>query len=124
MRTLTRVLYVALLPCLLAGAGPGPRAVFTLDGVVRDRELDAPVADALVALVASGRSARTRADGTFTFGDAELTGADQLVITHPEYRTVRVPLGALRAGTWHLEIVVTRRPDVLGGPPPEENRAR
>ena len=119
---LLRLLLTISLPCLTIAAGAP--AAFTLDGVVRDRLKDTPLADATVAMASSQRVVRTGPDGAFSFRQLQVSGPEELIITHPDYRTVRIPLGALEAGAWHLEIGVTRTAEVVGGSPPEEDRAR
>jgi hypothetical protein len=119
---LVRLLLTLSIPSLLIGARAP--AAFTLEGVVRDRLADTPLAGATIALASSQRSVRTEADGAFSFRQIQISGPEELIITHPDYRTVRIPLGALETGAWHLEIGVTRTAEVVGGSPPEEDRAR
>lgn len=90
-----------------SGAAHGP-AAYTIQGSVVDRELRTPVVGAQVSLLAARRSVTTSEEGTFDFGERRLQGPDQLVISHPDYRTLRIPLGDPGGEAWRLEITVVR----------------
>jgi hypothetical protein len=106
----------------VATAGATPPTPYTLEGSVRDRELRTPVAGATVSLLPSMRSTTTDDDGSFSFGQFQIVGSGQLVISHPEYRTVTIPLGSLVSDAWHLDVTIIRAAEVLptasaqGGP--------
>lgn len=103
---------LALVYATLGAAFPAP---YTLEGSVSDRLLRTPVAGAEITLLVARRSVTSADDGSFQFGERPVQTADQLVITHPEYRTVRIPLGDLGTDAWHLDIVLTRTAEAAEG---------
>jgi hypothetical protein len=66
----------------------------------------------------------TDEEGRFSFRVYQISGPEQLLISHPEYETTRLPLGELVAGAWFLEVTMTKHPEVVGGVPPGEDPAR
>jgi hypothetical protein len=108
---------------LISVAPTSPRD-FSLSGQIIDRELSVAVAGAEVALVASRRVATTEADGSFSFDGFEIGSADQVVVTHPDYRTVRLPLGPMPAGSWHVVISLVKEATELDGVSSDSSRVR
>lgn len=108
---------LAAFVCSLCTVLPGATglAPYTLEGTVRDRELRTPVYGATVSLRPSMRSVTSQDDGGFTFGQAEIEGEAELVISHPDYRTVVLPLGSLGAGAWQLDVHIARAAEDLAG---------
>lgn len=117
-----RRVMMVLAPTIL-GLTPAPSA-YTVEGRITDRVSGAPLEGASVALVAAGRSATTDAEGGFTFRALPIPGTDEMVITHAEYRTARVPLGTLPDGAWWLEITLVREAGAVGGDRPAERPTR
>lgn len=116
------MIYELALALALALPLPAPAArAFTLEGTVYDRVAAQPVAGATVALTSAGRSVTTDDEGYFTFRLYQIPGSEQLLISHPEYETARMALGALSPGAWFLEVTITKQPEVVGGIPPEED---
>jgi len=122
MIKLTRLALALAVP-LLAASAPAP-ASFLLEGFVTDRQLGTPLANATVALLATGRSVSTDEVGHFTFRQFRVPGPDQIVVSHPAYRTARVPLGDLDAGAWYLEITLLPQAEAVGGARPDEDQPR
>jgi len=108
---------------MILGLMPEP-AAYTLEGRITDRGSGAPLEGANVALVAARRTVTTDEEGTFAFRGLQIPGADEIVITHAEYRTARVPLGTLPDGEWRLEITLVREAATVGGARPAERPAR
>jgi hypothetical protein len=106
---------------VLTTAGAANPAPYTLEGTVRDRQLRAPVAGATVSLLPSMRSTTTEDDGSFSFGPLQIVGEGQLVISHPEYRTVTLPLGSLGTDAWHLDVTIMQAAEALPGAPDQDD---
>lgn len=114
---------LALLVPLLVGGATAPLA-YTLEGSLVDRANGAPIEGATVSLVAAGRSVTTGPEGGFTFRGVLITGADELVITHADYRVARLPLGMLPDGTWRIDITMVKEAVPVGIDRPTEPVAR
>ena len=112
---MNRTLCAAAIVLAFFGIGAVRAPAFTLQGVVADRELRVPIGDATVTLVLAARSATTDGNGLFTFGAFEISGSEQIVISHPDYRTVRLPVGSLPQGEWTLGITLVREASGLPG---------
>lgn len=82
----------------------------TLEGTVLNRASNRPVPGVRVALRASGQATFTDEVGRFSFGEIEGTEPDTLVVSHPDYPEVRVPLGSPGDRTWDLTIALIPDP--------------
>jgi len=110
---------------VLATVGAAHPAPYTLEGTIRDRHFQTPVAGATVSLMPSMRSTTTEDDGSFSFGPLQVVGEAQLVISHPEYRTVTLPLGSLGTDAWHLDVTIVPTAEIVpGGPDSDQGGAR
>lgn len=107
----------AALALTFAGVGAVDTAAFTLEGTVRDRLNGAPIRNATVTLVVARRSVTTDTTGAFSFGAYQVGDADQLLISHADYRAVRLPLGSLPAGDWSLAVTLLHEATGLGDEP-------
>ena len=106
----------------LGAMGAARPARYTLEGTVRDREARAPVAGATVLLQPSRRTTTTEDDGSFSFGPFQIAGDATLVISHPDYRTVTIPLGALGTEAWQLDVTILRAAANVRSDSDDDNR--
>lgn len=88
-------------------------ATVTLEGRVVIRGGAGPAEGAQVGLAVAGVTAVAGADGAFSVGPVDLGSPDTLVISHPDIVVVRIPIGVLEAGVWHLDVEIARQPSRL-----------
>jgi hypothetical protein len=118
--TMPRIVLALVLPLVVGMSSAHTARTFTLEGVVTDRLFGLPLAGAEVTVASARRSVRTDPDGNFSFRQFQMTGPAEIVVTHPDFATARIPLGTLTSGAWRLEITVLRTADVVGGARPDE----
>lgn len=109
------LLHLRLLALLAALSLPAPVATRpvgppTLDGSVIDLVRGIALEDATVTLVRSGRQVTTDRAGRFSFESTPVTANDTLVVTHPDFVPVRIPLGSPPDDGWTLRIQLLQSP--------------
>jgi len=113
MRKKCRIGAVAAL-VLVTAASVSPRAA--LEGRVSDWTLGRALPGVQVTLPMTGAVAVTDENGRFSFGSVSIAASDTLVIAHPEYTPVRIPLGSMGPLDWTLDISIMRAPAAVVRP--------
>lgn len=77
-----------------------------LEGRVLSTATRLVVQDVEVGLVVSGLETTTDAGGIFSFGTVDIPVTDTLLVTHPDFHPLRLPLGTPDDGHWDLRILL------------------